>query len=154
MFKHAEFVWFSAALKLDSENFPGRIMGAGTAFGLYNTSLQYQQQNASRASCVSSAEHKEDSKTLNLKDFQMWTRFLELSRNHRCALSRKLWGVEKSDGQKPKNCDSDPYKYFLKNRFLEFSGKNNGSGYLRSDRTMQLINNINKLAALKGWLAS
>ena len=38
-------------------------MGADTALGLYNVSLQYQQYNASRASSISSAEHKEDSKT-------------------------------------------------------------------------------------------
>ena len=66
-------------------------MGAGTALGLYNVSLQYQQHNASHANCISSsAEHKEDSKTQNLNDFQLRASFLELSRNHRCALSRKL----------------------------------------------------------------
>ena len=49
-------------------------MGAGTALGLYNVSLQYQQHNASRVNCTgisSSAEHKEDSKTQNLNDFQL-----------------------------------------------------------------------------------
>ena len=49
-------------------------MGAGTALGLYNVSLQYQQHNASHANCisnVSSAEYKEDSKTQNLNDFQL-----------------------------------------------------------------------------------
>ena len=36
-------------------------MGAGTALGLYNVSLQYQQHDASHANCISSsAEHKED----------------------------------------------------------------------------------------------
>ena len=49
-----------------------RIMGAGTALGLYNVSVQYQQHNASHANCISSsAEHKEDSKTQNLNDFQL-----------------------------------------------------------------------------------
>ena len=39
--------------------FQERIMGAGTALGLYNVSLQYQQHNASHANCISSsAEHK------------------------------------------------------------------------------------------------
>ena len=47
-------------------------MGAGTVLGLYNVSLQYQQHNANRANCISSStEHKEDSKTQNLKDFQL-----------------------------------------------------------------------------------
>ena len=49
-------------------------MGAGTASGLYNVSLQYQQHNASHANCItiiSLAEHKEDSKTPNLNDFQL-----------------------------------------------------------------------------------
>ena len=47
-------------------------MGAGTALGLYNVSLQYQQHNASHANCIiSSAEHNEDSKTQTLKDFQL-----------------------------------------------------------------------------------
>ena len=89
--------------------FQERIMGAGTALGLYNVSLQYQQHNASHANCISSsAEHKEDSKTQNLNDFQLWASFLELSRNHRCALSRKLWGVEKSGVYQYKNCDTYP----------------------------------------------
>ena len=49
-----------------------KIMGAGTALGLYNVSLQYQQHNASHANCISSsAEHKEDSKTQNWNDFQL-----------------------------------------------------------------------------------
>ena len=30
-------------------------MGAGTALGLYNVSLQYQQHNASHANCISSS---------------------------------------------------------------------------------------------------
>ena len=56
--------------------FQERIMGAGTALGLYNVSLQYQQHNASHANSISrSAEHKEDSKTLNSKDFQLWVSF-------------------------------------------------------------------------------
>ena len=47
-------------------------MGAGTALGQYNVSLQYQQHNAGRANCIrSSGEHKEDSKTQNLNDFQL-----------------------------------------------------------------------------------
>ena len=49
-------------------------MGAGTALGLYNVSLQYQQHNASHAYCKlisSSVEHKEDSKTQNVNDFQL-----------------------------------------------------------------------------------
>ena len=48
-------------------------MGAGTTtLGLHNASLQYQQHNASHANCISSsAEHKEDSKTQNLNDFQL-----------------------------------------------------------------------------------
>ena len=33
--------------------FQERIMGAGTALGLYNVSLQYQQHNANRANCIS-----------------------------------------------------------------------------------------------------
>ena len=38
-------------------------MGAGTALGPYNVSLQHQQHKASRANCISSsAERKEDSK--------------------------------------------------------------------------------------------
>ena len=49
-----------------------KIMGAGTVFGVYNVALQYQQHNASHANCISSsAEHKEDSKTQNLNDFQL-----------------------------------------------------------------------------------
>ena len=43
--------------------FQESIMGAATALGLYNVSLQYQQHNASHANCISSLEHKEDSKT-------------------------------------------------------------------------------------------
>ena len=36
-------------------------MGAGTALGLENVSLQYQQHNASHANCISSsAEHKDE----------------------------------------------------------------------------------------------
>ena len=55
-------------------------MGAGTTLGLHNASLQYQQHNASHVICISSsAEHKEDSKTQNLNDFQLWASFLELS---------------------------------------------------------------------------
>ena len=92
----ALFVWFPT-FEPDSENFQERIMGAGTALGLYNVSPQYQQHNASPANCISSsAEYKDDSKTQNLNDFRLWASFLELSRNHRCALSRKLRGDEKS----------------------------------------------------------
>ena len=47
-------------------------MGAGTALGLYNVPLQYQQRNTSHANCIiSSAEHKEDSKTQNLNELQL-----------------------------------------------------------------------------------
>ena len=47
-------------------------MVAGTVLGLYNASLQYQQHNANRATCISSsAEHKEDSKTQRLNDIQL-----------------------------------------------------------------------------------
>ena len=46
-------------------------MGAGTALGLYNVSLQYQQYNANRANCISnSTEHKEHSKRGIWKTFR------------------------------------------------------------------------------------
>ena len=97
----AIFIWFPA-LKPDSDKFSGKNNGSGhcvrtvqclsTIIIISNTTLAMLT-----VLVAPTAEHKEDSKTQNLNDFRLWASFLELSRNHRCALSRKLWGDEKSD---------------------------------------------------------
>ena len=54
-------------------------MGAGTVLGLYNVSLQYQQHNANRGNCISSAtEHKEGPKYAKIDEICSFLSFQEV----------------------------------------------------------------------------